>query len=93
MTGVYLLHFSTPYKHAAHYIGWAKMVDARILDHTLGYGARLTQVVTDAGIQLIKARVWEGKDRYFERQLKKYHKTKLLCPICSGESANNRMRG
>jgi galactose-1-phosphate uridylyltransferase len=42
---------------------------------------------------LITARVWEGKDKSFERKLKNQHKPQDFCPICSGEKANKRMRG
>jgi predicted GIY-YIG superfamily endonuclease len=93
MTGVYLIHFSTPYKHAKHYIGWAKKIDARISHHKHGTGARLCAVVVDSGAELITARVWEGKDKSFERKLKNQHKPQDFCPICSGEKANKRMRG
>lgn len=93
MTGVYLLHFSQPYKHAKHYIGWAKFIDERILHHIQGTGARLTQVVSDAGIELIKARVWEGKGKDFERRLKNQHKPQEFCPICNPERAYNNMKG
>jgi predicted GIY-YIG superfamily endonuclease len=90
---VYLIHFSEPYKHAAHYIGWAKDLEERLAHHKNGTGARLTQVVVDAGILLFLARVWHGKDRSFERRLKNCHKPSEFCPICSGEAARNRMKG
>jgi predicted GIY-YIG superfamily endonuclease len=93
MSGVYLIHFSRKYKHAAHYIGWAKKIDARINHHKQGTGARLCQVVVNAGIELINARVWEGKGKDWERQLKNFKKPSRFCPICSGEQANKRMRG
>jgi predicted GIY-YIG superfamily endonuclease len=93
MTGVYLLHFSTPYKHAKHYIGWAKMIDKRIQHHQHGTGARLTAVVSEAGIELIKARVWEGKGKDFERKLKNQHKPQSFCPICNPETASQNMKG
>jgi predicted GIY-YIG superfamily endonuclease len=92
MTGVYLIHFSSPYKHARHYIGWAKMIDKRIQHHQHGTGARLCAVVVASGIELVKARVWEGKDKTFERKLKNYHSASDLCPICN-PSATNRMKG
>jgi hypothetical protein len=93
MTGVYLLHFSSPYKHARHYIGWAKMIDKRISHHKHGTGARLCAVVVDAGIELITARIWEGKGKDWERHLKNCKKPSDFCPICNGEKANSRMRG
>jgi hypothetical protein len=93
MTGVYLLHFSRKYKHAAHYIGWAKKINARINHHKNGTGARLCAVVAADGIELETARIWEGKDKAFERKLKNQHKPSDFCPICSGEKANKRMKG
>jgi predicted GIY-YIG superfamily endonuclease len=39
---VYLLHFTEPYKHAAHYLGWTPELDARVNAHLHGKGARLT---------------------------------------------------
>lgn len=92
MAGVYLLHFSQPFSHARHYIGYAKQKDKRIEHHRHGTGAKLTQAVVAKGIELIEARFWEGKDKTFERRLKKYKKASLLCPICSGAKAESRMK-
>ena len=93
MTGVYLLHFSSKYKHAAHYIGWAKKIDARINHHKHGTGARLCAVVVEAGIELIEARKWEGKGKDFERHLKNQKKPSAFCPICNPETAYQNMKG
>ena len=49
---VYLLHFTHPYKHARHYIGFAETpatFDRRIAHHRAGTGARLPKVVADTG--------------------------------------------
>jgi predicted GIY-YIG superfamily endonuclease len=78
----YLLHFSKPYKHAKHYLGSADDLFARLQQHNAGQGARLTQVVREAGIDLILARTWNG-DRSFERRLKRQHNSPRLCPICN----------
>ena len=51
---VYLLHFDTPYRHAAHYTGSTTDLAGRLRDHAEGHGARLTQVVAAAGIQTDK---------------------------------------
>lgn len=93
MTGVYLLHFSSPYKHARHYIGWAKKIDARISHHKHGTGARLCAVVIDAGIELVTARIWEGKGKDFERRLKNQRKPSNFCPICNPQGASRNMKG
>lgn len=82
MSGVYLLHFSEPYKHARHYIGWANQIEARLDHHNNGTGARLTQVVRAVGIDLILAKVWEGESKTFERSLKNKKHSSRFCPIC-----------
>jgi predicted GIY-YIG superfamily endonuclease len=47
---VYLLHFDRPLKHAKHYLGYANDLQARLEQHRSGNGARLIQVVQEAGI-------------------------------------------
>lgn len=71
MQGVYVIHFSQPLKHAKHYIGYADDIERRFREHKKGRGARLTQVVVDAGIHLVLANVFPNADRTFERRLKK----------------------
>ena len=87
---VYLLHFDRPYGPgggangrgtAKHYLGWAKDLQRRLAHHAAGTGARLTQVVADAGIGWTLARTWEG-DRHRERQLKQQGGRARLCPVC-----------
>jgi predicted GIY-YIG superfamily endonuclease len=78
---VYLLHFSKPYKHAAHYMGWAKDLESRLTEHQAGQGARLIAVIKAAGIDWKLARTWKG-DRYRERQLKNQGSSKRHCPDC-----------
>jgi hypothetical protein len=90
--GVYLLHISPPYKHARHYIGFAYRINTRLAAHRSGSGARLCQVAVEAGSELIKARIWEGKDRTFERRLKNQHNASRLCPYCDAR-AYKRMKG
>ena len=79
---VYLIHFETPYKHARHYTGWASDLDRRIARHRAGDGARLMEVVTEAGIGWHVARTWEGT-RDLERAIKDRHEAPRLCPDCS----------
>ena len=79
---VYLLHFDRPYKHARHYMGYADDVEARMGRHLSGNGARLIQVIQDAGIGWTLVRVWEG-DRHTERSFKDQHNAPRLCPICN----------
>jgi predicted GIY-YIG superfamily endonuclease len=79
---VYLIHFLKPYKHARHYLGYSTNLDKRITDHLCGMGARLLEVVTDAGIEWRLVRTWPG-DRELERQLKNRKDAPRLCPICN----------
>lgn len=79
---VYLIHFDTPYKHARHYLGFATDLRVRLDSHYLGVGARLMQVVGQAGIKWHVVRTWKG-DRGLERQLKNQKNSPRLCPICN----------
>jgi hypothetical protein len=80
---VYKLHFWPPYKHAAHYTGKSDRLPERLTDHTLGRGARLTQVQLKAGgswvIGLIEA---GGTAR--ERQIKG-HDAARYCGVCQAQ--------
>ncbi|MBO0885357.1 MAG: hypothetical protein J2P17_34495, partial [Mycobacterium sp.] len=64
---VYLLHFDRPYKHARHYLGWARDLETRLTAHQTGHGARLLEVIQQAGISWTLARTWPGT-RIRERQ-------------------------
>lgn len=80
----YLLHFDRPYRHAQHYLGWARNLEARLAEHATGSGgraARLIQVVTAAGIGYTLARTWPGS-RGRERQLKRQGGHSRHCPLC-----------
>jgi predicted GIY-YIG superfamily endonuclease len=79
---VYLIHFDTPYSHARHYTGWTRDLDARLAQHQAGRGARLMEVITDAGISWHVARTWPG-DRTRERAIKDRHEAPKLCPDCT----------
>ena len=78
---VYLLHFSQPFKHAKHYMGFAEDIDTRLERHRAGNGSRLIAVITQAGIDFELARTWVG-DRALERKLKQRKDAPRLCPIC-----------
>lgn len=79
---IYLLHFSRPYKHAMHYVGFtASSLQERLAEHEQGRGARLMEVVIAAGITFRLARELQG-DRYDERRLKNRGGAKKHCPIC-----------
>ena len=84
---VCLIHFKTAYKHARHYLGYAQDLDARLQRHRNGNGARLMEVITNAGISWELSRLWPCEDeqgaRLLEHKLKHAHgHGPALCPIC-----------
>jgi predicted GIY-YIG superfamily endonuclease len=79
---VYLFHFDQRYEHAGHYTGWAEDLDHRVAEHLAGRGARLIEVITQAGISFRLARTWPGVTRARERQLKRQGGASRHCPIC-----------
>lgn len=83
---VYLLHFEQPYKHARHYLGSTGNLEARMRLHRNGNGARLMEVVSEAGISWQVSRLWRTDTREaaleLERKLKRQHDGVRLCPIC-----------
>lgn len=86
---VYLLHFDQRYEHAGHYTGWADNLDQRLAQHQRGAGARLVEVITQAGISFRLARIWPGTSRARERQLKNSGGASRYCPICQDERKAN----
>jgi len=80
---VYLLHFARPYRHARHYLGYAEDLERRLARHRAGTGARLLEVISEAGITWRLVRTWSGS-RTLERQLKGRHSGVRLCPLCRG---------
>ena len=78
---IYLLHFSRPFGHAKHYLGWANDLEGRLAHHAAGTGANLLRHVAAAGITWQLARTWTGS-RTRERQLKKQGGASRLCPLC-----------
>jgi predicted GIY-YIG superfamily endonuclease len=89
-SGVYLLHFDQPFKHARHYLGWAADIDARVGQHAEGTGARLMAVLFEHGIGFELARTWPGASRKRERQLKNSRCTPKYCPLCPEGPAKTR---
>jgi predicted GIY-YIG superfamily endonuclease len=91
MTGCYLIHFNTPYtspngkKTISHYLGWSSDITARLAHHANGTGARVMEVIHEAGITFTCARQWKGATRTDERHMKNRHNHRALCPICHGQ--------
>jgi predicted GIY-YIG superfamily endonuclease len=82
---VYLFHFDQRYEHAGHYTGWAEDLDHRVAEHLAGRGARLIEVITQAGIGFRLVRTWPGVTRARERQLKRQGGASRHCPICQDD--------
>ena len=83
---VYVLHFEPAYRHARHYIGWARDVDARVAEHLAGAASPLVRAAVRAGATVTLAASYRGS-RQLERRLKRWHKTGQFCPICRAQRA------
>lgn len=84
MGTVYLLHLDPPYQHARHYLGWTEGdPEDRLVLHLNGKGSPLVRAQIESGGTVTIARLWEGVDRNFERQLKNGRNVPRLCPICN----------
>jgi hypothetical protein len=82
---VYLAHFSSNLHHARHYLGFCTDLAQRMAQHRAGTGARLMEVLKQAGIGWKLVKVLPG-DRGLERRLKRQKNTpRRLCPVCRGE--------
>lgn len=79
---VYLIHFDEKLKHAQHYLGSTDNLEQRLERHRSGNGARLMEVIMQAGITWQLARTWEG-GRDVEKRLKRQKNSPRLCPICN----------
>jgi predicted GIY-YIG superfamily endonuclease len=80
---VYLLHLDPPVKHARHYVGYtSKGVEQRLEAHRAGRGARLLEVVKEAGGTFRLTRTWPGS-RALERAIKDRKNAPKLCPECT----------
>jgi hypothetical protein len=86
-SGVYLLHFSEPYQHAQHYLGYSSQIIARLATHRAGRGVPLTQAACKAGIEIHLARRWPKGTKGLERLLRRQHANTRLCPICNPSAA------
>lgn len=81
---VYLIHFDKPYKHARHYLGYSYHLERRLQQHSMNKGARLMEVIQQAGITWHVSRTWDG-GRELETALKSHHHASRLCPTCIQE--------
>jgi predicted GIY-YIG superfamily endonuclease len=90
-TTIYLLHFHQHYHHAGHYLGSTSDLEVRIAEHRAGHGARLIEVIAQAGIEWEVVRTWKG-GRKREREIKNRKHSNHLCPRCSGDAALRRCK-
>ena len=84
---VYLIHFDSPYYHARHYLGTTTDLEYRLRQHQAGVssgGARLMEVIIEAGISWRVAAVWQGSYE-LEKRLKAWNNSGRFCPICKAE--------
>ena len=85
---VYLIHLDTKlgYSHpkggAGHYLGATINLDRRLAQHREGTGARILAAAAERGIGFDVVRTWDG-GRDVERQLKRQHNPRRMCPRCS----------
>jgi predicted GIY-YIG superfamily endonuclease len=84
---IYLLHFSQPYRHAKHYVGWTEDLLDRLDQHAAGTGARLMAVIRQAGIGFTLVRTCEGT-RATERAIKNEGGSVRFCPACTSRPWN-----
>ena len=80
---VYLLHFSEPFGHARHYIGWAEDLQRRLAQHRAGQGSNLCRHASMAGVTFTLAATWPGT-RSDERRRHRNHHGARDCPVCRG---------
>ena len=78
---VYLLHFDRPVGNARHYLGWTRVLDARLALHRAGKGGRATTALASRGGSFDLARTWAG-GLALEKQLRR-RGPKRLCPLCA----------
>ena len=74
---------------AANSAPGASRLIRRLAEHQAGRGARLLQVITQAGIEWTLARTWQGT-RERERQLKRQGGASRRCPICRAHRERSR---
>lgn len=97
--GCYLIHWqpaignsTNPRGTASHYLGSTnKSVSDRFNEHQTKVGARITKAAVEQGRELVLVRTWRGGWSR-ERELKKRHNNRLLCPICNPNSGCKRRK-
>ncbi len=87
---VYIICMDRPLAHSRHYVGWTNghSLESRFKAHKSGRGARMLRAANEEGIDYMITRVWEHKDRHFERWVKNQHNTAQFCPRCASNVRN-----
>jgi hypothetical protein len=65
-------------------------IGKRIARHQSGEGARLLEVIQEAGISWTLVRTWPDADRSVEKRLKGLHSGVRLCPICQHKAGRRK---
>jgi hypothetical protein len=78
----YLACLRPPYKQAAHYLGSAFGLAARLRQHGTSEGARLLEVQAGAGGSFVLTRTWPS-GRAVEAYFKAQRQSPKLCPRCT----------
>ena len=87
---IYLIHFSSKFGHAQHYLGYASNFEKRMEKHRKGTGSNLIKKIQEAGIEWEVVRKWENVGPQAEAELKRFHNNRRLCPLCQGQFAFER---
>ena len=84
---VYVLHFSRPFGHARHYIGFTRRSTEaepleRVVEHLTGRGARLLRYAVNAGIGVTLGLVKANVSQVEEYRLKNRGGAGRVCQCC-----------
>lgn len=88
---IYVLHFSTPLKHAKHYTGCTLNLRARLTAHACGAGSAITRALHRQGIGFTLGSLFtccKADMRRLERSLKDHNHGPRFCRLCSGETCD-----
>jgi hypothetical protein len=84
---VYVLHFSEPYQHARHYVGYTPDATSarRVGEHLAcnGKASPLVKAAIHSGIAVTLAHEFPGASRTFERWIKNRKSVSDWCPLCA----------
>lgn len=81
---VYLLCYAVPIGRVRHYVGITRQdrLAARLREHALRRGSRLTAALASRNTSLELAKTWEAANWLLEREIKGRGSYPRICPIC-----------